>query len=99
MQPMADAKLKYNPAKSLCEVQIGPSEDDTWGPLDASEAGHVLVDEESGEAYYLSLTEDEGLSPDTLYRLEPVVTELEEDAEMEEDEDEDEDEEDEADAV
>jgi hypothetical protein len=81
---MADATLRYNPDRSLCELQIGTSEDDIWGPLDASEAGHVLVDEETGKAYYLALTDDEGLASDTLYELEPVTTDLEEGAEIEE---------------
>jgi len=88
MKPMPKATVKYNPAKTLCEVQIGDSEDDTWGPLDATEAGHILVDEDTGEAYYLALTDDEGLTPETLYKLEPVTLEIGEDAEMEE-EDED----------
>ncbi len=102
MKPMANAKLRYNPDKSLCEIQIGDSEDDTWGPLhaseSASESGYVLLDDESGDAYYFSLTDDEGLSPETVYRLEPLATEIEEDVEME-DEDEEEEEETEANGV
>jgi hypothetical protein len=85
---MADAILRYNPDRLLCEVQIGMSEDDTWGPLDATEAGHVLVDEETGKAYYLALADDEGLTADTLYELEPVATDIEEGAEIEEAEEE-----------
>lgn len=70
------ANLRFNPDKSLCEVQYG-GEEDVWGPLDATEAGHVLVDEETGEAYYLALTDDEGLTAETLYKLEPLEVEVE----------------------
>ena len=89
---MSEATLRYNPDRSLAEVQVGPSEDDVWSPLDATEAGHVLVDEESGESYYLALTDDEGLTPDTLYRLEPVEITVEEDVEIESEDEEEEEE-------
>ena len=83
---MAEATIRYNPDRSLCEVQIGTSEQDTWGPLDADDSGHFLVDEESGDLYYLALGDEEGLTPDTLYRMEPVETDTEDGVEIESDE-------------
>ena len=80
------ANLRFNPDKSLCEVQYG-GEEDVWGPLDATEAGHVLVDEETGDAYYLALTDDEGLTAETIYKMEPLETKIEEGVDLEEDED------------
>jgi len=86
---MAEAIVRYNPERSLCEVQIGSSDDETWGPLDAGEAGHVLVDEdEPADRYYVALSDDEGLEPGTVYRLEPLETEIEEDVAIEEPEEE-----------
>ena len=82
----------------MCEVQIGSSDDETWGPLDAGEAGHVLVDEdEPADRYYVALSDDEGLEAGTVYRLEPLETEIEEDLPIEEPETEEELDEEEAD--
>jgi hypothetical protein len=74
------AIVRYNPDRTLCEVQIG---EDVYGPLDATEIGHTLIDDDAGEAYYFVIDED-GLASDTLYRLEPMETEVEEGVEFEE---------------
>jgi len=87
------ATLKFNADRSLCELHL---DGDEWGPLDASEAGHFLLDDDSGDAYYLALTDDDGLIPDTLYKLEPVTIEVEEGAEIETEEEDEGDEDDSA---
>lgn len=92
---MAQATVRYNPDRSICEVQSGESPDETWVmEIDDDEAGRILVDDETGKQYYLALSDEEGLAPDTVYELVPLETEVEEGVELEvEDEDEDVDEE------
>jgi len=84
------ATLRYNPDRTLCEVQIGSNDEDTWGPLDGEQAGHVLIDEDSGQQYYVALSDDEELTAGTVYKLEPLETEVEEDVEISDEEEEDE---------
>lgn len=87
---MADAIVRKNPDGSLCEIEVAG---DTWGPLDATEGGHFLYGDEDEIKYYVSLSDD-GLSPDTVYELTPIDTEIEEVAEIEEEDEDDEDEDD-----
>jgi hypothetical protein len=86
---MASAKIRVNPDCSLVEIE---AEGVTFEPEDYPEQGDfVLVADPDTGIGHLALLEDIGpLKGGVVYRLTPVSTEVEENAEFEED-DEDED--------
>ena len=97
------AKIRINSDSSLLEIET--PEGDVYGPLEFPEPdnggdlGEVadpifLVDEDNPEnSFIATVSAYEGLKPNTLYRLVPVETEVELNAELEEDDEEDEEEE------
>lgn len=92
-------KFRINADSSLVEIET--PEGDVYGPLEMPTAELMdedadpifLVDEDNPEnSFIATVSEYEGLKANTLYRLVPVETELELNAELEEDEDDEEEE-------
>jgi len=82
------------------EVQIVTPAGDIYGPFDViDETALVAAD---GETFLLATGETEredGLKPNTLYKLSPIPAEIEENVEFDEDEDDEEDEEEDGEAA
>jgi hypothetical protein len=85
------AKISFNPENTLVEIE---TPEGSYGPMDVPDEGDpiMLVDEEDPNAlsYICIVGEYEGLKANTLYKLVPVETTVEENVDFDDDEEEEE---------
>jgi hypothetical protein len=74
------ATLRYNADRSCFEV-LTP-EGDEFGPIEFPEDCISVLEGDAGPSYLVIHAGYDGLEPDTLYRLVPVVTEIQEPVEL-----------------